>query len=103
MHPHQFLSLDDMSPKLLSVAYMSLPQVDDVFASGDLGEALKAVEAMEAAGLEAADARDKLTRITTAVKKVRQCPPLTLANKTVLDRQVLLILLLILCMVFHSL
>ena len=48
--------------------------MDDVFAAGDLGEALKAVEAMEAAGLEAADARDKLTRITTAVKKVRQSP-----------------------------
>ena len=51
-------------------------QMDDVFAAGDLGEALKAVEAMKAAGLEAADARDKLTRITAAVKKVRQCPPI---------------------------
>ena len=45
--------------------------MDDVLAAGDLCEALKAVEAMEAAGLEAADARDKLTRITTAVKKAR--------------------------------
>ena len=77
--------------------------MDDVFAAGDLGEALKAVEAMEAAGLEAADARDKLTRITTAVKKVMPCPTLTRAKRTVLDRQVLLFLLLILSMVFHSL
>ena len=46
-------------------------QMDEVFAAGDLGEALKAVEAIEAAGLEAADARDKLTRVMTAVKKVR--------------------------------
>ena len=45
--------------------------MDDVFAAGDLGDVLKAVEAMEAAGLEAADARDKLTRVMTAVKKVR--------------------------------
>ena len=65
------------------------PQMDDVLAAGDLGEALKAVEAIEAAGLEAADAREKLTRVTTAVKKVRtQCPSFTLANRTVLDRQV---------------
>ncbi len=49
--------------------------MDDVFAAGDLGEALKAVEAMEAAGLEAADARDKLTRVTTAMKKVMQYVP----------------------------
>jgi len=77
MHPHQFLSLDDMSPKLLSVAYMSLPQVDDVFASGDLGEALKAVAAMEAAGLEASDARDKLTQTMTAMMKVRRCHQFT--------------------------
>ena len=50
--------------------------MNDVFAAGDLGEALKAVKAMEAAGLEAADARHKLTRVMTAVKKVRQCPPI---------------------------
>ena len=68
----------------LRLACLAL-QVDDVFAAGDLGEALKAVEAMEAAGLEAADARDKLTRITTAVKKVRQYPPFTLANRAVLN------------------
>ena len=64
----------------------SSPQMVDVFTAGDLGEALKAVEAMEAAGLEAADARDKLTRAMAAVKKVRQCPPFTLANGTVFDR-----------------
>ena len=64
---------------LPDASWSCFPQMDDVFAAGDLGEALKAVEAMEAAGLEAADARDKLTRITTAVKKVRQCPPFTIA------------------------
>ena len=55
--------------------------MDDLFAAGDLGEALKAVEAMEAAGLEAADARDKLTRVVTAVKKVRQCPLINTCEK----------------------
>jgi len=44
--------------------------MDDVFAAGDLGEALKAVEAMEAAGLEAADARDKLMRVMIALEEV---------------------------------
>jgi len=57
---------------LAAEARAQLPRLmDDLFASGDLGEALTAVEAMEAAGLEAADARDKLTRVMTAVKKVR--------------------------------
>ena len=51
-------------------------QMDEVFAAGDLGEALNFVEAMEAAGLEAADARDKLTRVMAAVKKVTpHCNP----------------------------
>ena len=88
---------------LPDASWSCFPQMDDVFAAGDLGEALKAVEAMEAAGLEAADARDKLTRVMTAVKKVMPCPTLTRAKRTVLDRQVLLILLLIRSMVFHSL
>ena len=45
-------------------------QIDDVFAKGDLGEMVKAVEAMEAAGLEASNARFKLTRILTALNRV---------------------------------
>jgi len=56
--------------------------MDDVFAAGDLGEALKAVEAMEAAGLEAADARDKLTRAMTAVKKVRGQSLINMMSRT---------------------
>ena len=65
------------------------PQVDDLFAKGDFDEMCRAVELMDAAGLEAADARDKLKRVMTAVKKVRQCPPFTLKNRrTVLDRLV---------------
>ena len=62
--------------------------MDDVFAAGDLGEALKAMEEMEAAGLEAAGARDKLNRVMTAMKKVMHCPPLTHVKRAVLHRLV---------------
>ena len=58
--------------------------MDEVFAAGDLGEALRAVEAMEAAGLEAADARDKLTRITTAAEKVRGRSLINMMSRTVI-------------------
>ncbi len=68
--------------QLIRVLFCS-PQMDDVFAAGDLGEALKAVEAMEAAGLEAADARDKLTRVMTAVKKVRDRSLINMILRTV--------------------
>ena len=41
-----------------------------MFAMGNIDEMRKAVEAMEAAGLEEIELRHKLTRVTTALKKV---------------------------------
>ena len=56
----------------MSLIAILCPQIDVVFAKGDLFEVRKAVEAMEAAGLEAVEARYKLTRVEEAMKKVRR-------------------------------
>ncbi len=64
------------------------PQIDNVFAKGDLYEVRRAIEAMKAAGFEAAEARDKLTRVQEAMKKVMHRLSLKITTKGHLIRRI---------------